>query len=288
MKPFARILECGTDEYYRDPCARPSLSQSIATVMVQQSPLHAYLAHPRLGGVGQAPKDSWDRGTVIHSLVLGVDTGVHVIDASDFRTKAAQSARDEARERGVVPVLRAEYSDAILVAADIRRALEDLGIELTGRRELAIEWDEESSLGPVRCRGMLDHVDLERGLIDDLKTTRCASAKHCARAAADHGYDIQHAAYTSALRKLRPELAGRESFRFLFAEELPEGAPRRAIVTPAKLDGQFRALGAARWQRAVEMWARCLAKNEWPAYTTPNEHPIQLEPPAWAIAQEQF
>ena len=37
------------EEYLSDPCPEPSLSRSIADILMAQSPLHAWCAHPRLG-----------------------------------------------------------------------------------------------------------------------------------------------------------------------------------------------------------------------------------------------
>jgi hypothetical protein len=46
----------------------------------------------------------------------------------------------------------------------------------------------------------------------------------------------------------------------------------------------MREIGAQRWSRAVELWQRGLATDEWPHYT---EHdPVTLETPPYLIREE--
>src|SRR5690606_13896394 len=132
--------------------------------------------------------------------------------------KAAQEARDAAREAGKTPVLERKFAELDAAAKRIRANIASFGIELDGRSEGAIEWLEPGDVGEVLCRGMLDHLVLERATIIDLKTIRSADLRTCSRHAVELGYDIQAAAYTSAIEKLRPELAGRVDYLWLFVE----------------------------------------------------------------------
>ena len=94
----------------------------------------------------------------------------------------------------------------------------------------------------------------------------------------DLGYDMQAAAYLSAATRLMPEMAGRIEVVFLFAEVEPP-----YCVLAAKPSAAMWTLGEVRWMRAVELWARCLAEDEWPGYAS---EVVTLEPPAWALAGE--
>lgn len=279
----ARILDCTDDEYFADPLPTPSLSQSVAHTLLAKSPYHAWLAHPKLGGVGRTPTKSQDNGSLVHALLLGAGKELAIIDAQDFRTNAAREERDAARQVGKVPILRQDAADAMLVVADIKLGLEELGVRLSGVSEIKVAWTEETSSGPVLCRGMLDHVIVDRGVIYDVKTCKSAHPKACTSHIIEYGYHLQHAAYTSWLRKFRPALAGREQFMFLFVEELPEGSPRRVVITPVELNGQFRELGARRWERACETWAHCLKSNTWSGYA---DRVVTLDAPKWALANE--
>jgi hypothetical protein len=277
----ARILECSTLEYLNDPCPVPSLSQSIAHTLITRSPAHARLQHPQLGGRLRKPTKEMNTGSLIHSLILERGARIKIIDADDYRTKLAKEARDEAFEQGEIPVLRDAFEHVQFAAQAIRKNIAEFGIKLDGEAELKIAWEEEDGYGrPVLCRGMLDlfqrHGD--RAIAFDLKTNETSAPSACTRKVMDFGYAIQHAAYTSALSKLYPELAGKIDFVFLFAEIEPPYA-----VTPARLDGGFRSIGESRWLRAVEIWSRCMRTKTWPAYAT---EVVTLEAPVWAMAAE--
>lgn len=279
MTGFLDITEA---DYHADMCERPSLSASIAKRIVSESPYHAWLRHPRLGNQPSEPSKAMETGTLIHALVLGTPLNMSVVNADNYRTKAAQEQREEAHAKGLTPILAREIDDIQAVAFSITALLHAEGIDLTGQSEVVAVWEEDTPDGPVLCRGRMDHLIRERGLIFDLKTTASAHPDKCAKACIEYGYDIQCAAYTSAIHKLVPEVAGRESFTWLFVETLPVGSPRRAILTVAQPDGAMRELGRARWESACATWARCLASDVWPAYSV---GVASLTPPAWAMRE---
>lgn len=274
-----RLVQMDADTYYADPCPEPSLSQSIAHVLLAKSPLHAWLQHPRLGGKARAATKAMDEGSLVHALLLGQDDQIVEVDADSWRTNAAKEQRDAARAEGKIPVLAGELDDVRTAVNAIRLQLDLLGMKLDGASELTALWTEYAEDGtPVRCRARLDHWIKSRGLIIDLKKSRSAHPKACVKHVEEYGYSIQHAAYTRAVVAAHPELAGRVEFRFAFFElEEPY------CLTPAKLSGEFIELGQARWRRAVNIWAECLRNNKWPGYA---DHVVTLDPPPWAVAQE--
>lgn len=280
--------------YHADPCERPSLSSTIARVLVGQSPLHAYSMHPRLGGRALRQTRSMSFGTLVHALVLGQGGLVEVIPADDWRTKAAREARDEAREAGRIPILADEFEPAQKCADATIAAMAKHGIALTGESELAVIWEE--TIGevhetfanalpmvhrgtPVLCRGMLDHWVESTATIYDVKTTESANPKELASKFIRFGYDIQRAAYVSAVETLRPDLRGRVRFVFVFVETEPP-----FDVVPVIAGGSMRDLGESRWSRAVHVWDRALRSNRWPGYA---ERATQIEAPAWAMVEEE-
>jgi hypothetical protein len=281
--PTANRLSVSPAAYYADPCTGPSLNASTAKTLITRSPLHAWQEHPRLGGAPREATAAQEHGSLIHRLVLGAGDDIEVIDAPDWRTKAAKEQRDDARTAGRIPVLVADHAEAEVAARAIADALAAFGIDLSGgeagESEVMLSWHERSARGSVLCRGMLDRLVLGRsGIIYDLKTTPNAHPQACARRVADLGYDIQAAAYTSAVEKLRPDLVGRVEFVFVFAETEPP-----YCVTPMKPGGMMREFGLTRWQRAVEVWAACLADGRWPGYV---ESITQLELPPWVMAAD--
>ena len=280
----AQLHDWTPAEYHRDPCPVASLSASIATLITSKSPRHAYHAHPRLGaGGGTKPTASTDGGSLLHELVLGAGGGIRVIEAEDYRTKAAREARDEARIAGLLPVLAHEHDEAQTVAGEIRKVLAtEYGIHLRGKSEQAITWGEPvpGESAPVLCRGLMDNVDIgaRSATVFDLKTIRSAHPKKCESHMIEYGYAIQWAAYHSALLKLRPDLAGRIDFVFLFCETEPP-----YVCTPLRPSGEMRMFGLQRWERAVRTWAECMRTGKWPGYVAKIE---EAHPPPWALSQE--
>jgi len=276
----ARILDITPEQYHRDPCSRPSLSCSIAKILVTKSPLHAWTAHPQFGNVREEATQPQDDGSIIHKLLLGKGVDVEVITGfANFKKKAAQELRDAATEAGKIPMLEQKYA-AIQAAAEVLRAnLAEQGVELNGASEVAIEWEAAGNDGPVLCRSMLDHVFIDAGRIIDLKKITSADSFTCENHGYRYGYDMQCHAYPLALAALRPGLVGRVEFSFAFMEIEPPYAVR--VVPP---NGEMRALGEMRWGRAVALWERCAARNRWPGY---NETIAPLGVPGWAIRQEE-
>lgn len=273
----AELVTMTADEYHADPCDTPSLSSSIAGILVSRSPRHAYLAHPRLGGVRRESTKSMDRGTLIHALVLGKGAEIVAVDAADWRTKAAQEQRDAIRAAHKVPVLVGDYNEALTAAASIEAQLGDRGIWLTGQSEVVAKWIERADDGtPVRCRAMIDHLMLPA--IFDLKTCRSAHPAAIQRHVIGYGYHIQAHAYQRAVAAVDPTLTGRTDFVFLFVELDPA-----VTVQPARLDGSMRVLGERQWRRAVNTWAACLTSGRWPAYS---DDTLTIEAPPWALQQD--
>jgi hypothetical protein len=266
------------EDYYADPCATPSLSQSIAKVLVTQSPLHAWQEHPRLGGGSDRWTRSTDRGSVLGAMLLGTSGDVVEVvpEVVNYRTKDAKAQRDAVRDRGKVPVLEREldaYSEAL---EKIRGRFAEQGIRFTGESEVKVEWTEESTGGPVLCRGAMDHLILADGIAWDLKSIVSAHPDKCQRHMDEYGYDIQWAAYTSALRKLgvkRPDLG------FLFFEPTPPYAIN--LVRPSE---SMRQLGGLRWERGVNTWARCRKQDRWPGYDSAGWTTIEAR--HWVLANE--
>lgn len=176
-------------------------------------------------------------------------------------------------------MLAHEVGELVDAAKHISAQLKAFGFDLDpARSEIAAEWQERvhASDALVQCRCMFDSVDFDEGLILDVKKTVSANPVDLQRAITNYGYDIQHAAYTSAFRALRPRLSGRERLIFLFVE-----IDEPYAVTPVRLTGEFQELGQARWNRAVREWYECITSDDWPGYT---RGIVSIEPTPWAVA----
>lgn len=277
------IFEMKAEDYHSDPFEKPSLSSSIAKRMVGASPYHGWLMHPKLGGCSES-SSTMDRGSLIHALILGQDTeDFALIDADDFRSKAARSARDSARAEGKIPVKVADFRDAEATADEVHEDLLRDGILLSGHSELVFAWVESADGVDVQCRAMVDHIIPESSTIIDFKNCESASPDSVRRSIYSYGYDIQFAAYTSAFCHLFPDLAGREDFLWAFIEQLPDESPKKSATQLYRPDGVMRELGRSRWGRAVKLWAECLKSGRWPFY---GNGPLQISPQSWIVKEE--
>lgn len=259
----------------------PRLSQSIAHALISQSAAHAYNQHRELGAKPRTATAAMDFGTVAHQLVLGKgDRFVEVSGFNDWRKNEAKALRSEIRAKGKIPLLSKEYNTASKLARSVKERLAKSGIELSGESEKRLEWESDG----VLCEGTPDHVIINPGsaIIYDLKIVASAHPKKIKSHMRDFGCDLQWAAYTQAIEKLHPHLAGRVSFIFLFVEST---APH--YMTPAALSGSRRALAQAKWERAQNEWAYCLQNDEWHAYCKPGDV-VEIDADPWELSQEMM
>ncbi len=266
------------DEYHADPCPAPSLSSSIGRILISESPLHAWTAHPRLNpAYAHEEKEAFDLGSAAHALLLEGADRMIVIDADSYRTKAAQEARDAARERGAHPVLATKYRD---VQAMVQRAHEAIarcpdlsGITLAdGEAEKVAIWQE----GDAWMRARFDWIAHDRRLVLDYKTTAAsASPEQWPRTMAGMGGEFQGAFYHLANERT----GGPEGAKFVFVvqETTPPYACSLQGLSPAYLE-----LGYSKVREAITTWQRCMASGIWPAYTP---RICWMEPPAWEQAK---
>lgn len=271
----ARILDVDPATYH----TLPGLSASIATKLIQRSPLHAWSEY---NGDRDDPTKRMDRGSVVHRMLLGKGANYACLPYDNWTTKAARESRDKTRESGVIPLTHVQHTEYEVATREIRKRLDEAGHFLsstTGHSELAIAWQEPTPNGPVDCRCMIDHVDLERGLLYEVKIVDDAHPEAIERSAENMGYRIPAAAYIRALVALRPELMGRIVYRFLFCEAVEP----YAFYDPEPDDG-FLETGDRDWRRAVTRWGECSADNRWPHYQAYG----YISRPTWALRREGY
>lgn len=277
--PFGLHEGISHDEYFSDPCVRPSLSSSIAGVIADESPLHAWALHPRLGGQSRPGTASTERGSILHKLLLGRGQEIIPVEARDWRTDKAKAQREAIRADDKIPVLADAFRDYERVTEILRVRIADHGIVFSrNNTELTMVWESDG----VLCRGRLDHFDRETFVIDDLKTCETAAPKKIRASMVNFGADVQHAAYTEGVGCVFPEAVGRVTMRYVFVEvEFPYD------VVVAFPEGSMRELGERKWKRAKERWGPCLAAgteiSNWPGYSLT---PVGIEAPAWALTQD--
>lgn len=270
------LLEIDPTTYHNDPALTPSLSASVAHLLVSASPLHAFVEHPRLGGVKRERTKSMNTGDLFHALLLGAGKQLEIIDADNYKLKTTQDTRDAAFDAGKIPVLAPVHAEAASGCRIIAQRLADIGITFPPKRsEVGLFWVDHTTDGePVQCRGLID--SWQPPLEYDLKSCRRATKEAIASAIAEHGYAIQRAAYRRGLEANVPKLAGRIAQRLIFFETAPP-----YDVVPVRLSALFAELGETLWQRAVDTWAECLRTESWPGVLGDTNELEVVDPPPW-------
>lgn len=266
----------GMDEavYHADPVPVGSLSSGGARTLLQPggpAKFHYERTHPRTGST-----KTFDLGHAVHTRALGAGSDLWVIDAADWRTKAAREERDEAYAAGKVPILvddaRRVHAmvDALLDHNPIAESL----IRAEGDVEQSLFWQDQAT--DVWCRARHDKAVRDtsgRLVIVDLKTCEAADTRAITRSMTSYGYHQQDAWYRDAAIAL--DLADEPGFVFVFVEKTPPHLVHVVQLHPADV-----AAGRARNRHALDIYAKCTADGVWPGH--PTDDITEIELPAWA------
>lgn len=252
--------------YHNDPCPEPSLSQSLAKILIDRSPLHAACAHPRL--TVQDADDEAEKyvkakviGDAAHKIMIGRGKDLVVCKADSWRSDKAKELRTEAEAAGRLAILTAHLDTAHKIVFAARAQLEgheEATCFTKGAGEVALIWQE----GPLWFRCLVDWLHDDLLTVDDYKTTGMSVAPHViGLRAADAGWDIQAAMIERGLDVLDPANAGRRRFRFVAQEQ---DAPYCLNVMP--MTEHWLMMGRKKLQHGIDIWANCIRTNQWPGY----------------------
>jgi hypothetical protein len=253
------VYELSDEAYHADPVPAGSLSSSGARRLLPPScpALFRYWADHR-----EPPKAEYDFGHAAHKVVLGAGPDTVVIDAADWRTKAAKAERDEAYAAGKVPILRHEHEHVLAMA----RALAEHPVakvlfdSLCGKPEQSLFWIDGAA--DIWRRARLDWLPEGRGgrlIIPDYKTTSCASREALERSVASFGYHQQAAWYLDGVTALG--LGNDPAFLFVAQEKTPP-----YLVNVVELDAVALRIGRDLNRDAMAIYAECAATGRWPGY----------------------
>ena len=280
MKPG--VYELPMDEYRADPCEEPSLSHSIAKILLAESPAHARKLHPRLNGGHFPPhRKTFDLGTAMHAYFLEGEDVVVRVPAKDFKTHIAQALRDQAYADGKIPLSQPEQERFAAAMESLHRAIGRLVDSrppfCDGQPERTLIWQEPSG---VWCRARPDWLRSDCRTMDDLKIVGGSANTGTApgqfgRAVFALGHDIQAALYRRGARALG---LGDPQFRFV-AFEL-----KKHECTLSRLSAAGMAVADSKVERAIRIFGECLEADRWPGYANTVQ---DIEPPAYEIALEE-
>lgn len=218
-------------------------------------------------------KQVFDFGSAAHKMVLGAGPDICVVDATDWRTKAAKEQRDEIRAAGDIPLLPHEHAQVVAMADALRFHSVAAQLLETGTPELSLFWRDERS--GVDCRARLDWLTenvMGEPVIVDYKTCHSAEPSQLARSVSSFGYHQQQAWYVDGA--IATGVADDPGFLFVCQEKTPPYP-----VTVLALDADAVRVGAARNRRARSIFAQCEATGEWPGYA---DRIVDVSLPEWA------
>ena len=132
--------------YHADPCSSPSFSHSLARILLERSPAHAWAHHPKGGAQIRESTPEMDAGTMIDSLLLGGDQPFVESPFDDYRKKEAREWRDGAVKDGLLPVKKDDLLRFKVAAERIQANFRALGIRLgneaVGKSQVTVIWDD--------------------------------------------------------------------------------------------------------------------------------------------------
>lgn len=273
------IYDLTNEQYHADPCPEASLSNSIAKIVLDESPFHARFYHPRLNKDRKVhqPTRPMLKGSALHKLILGKGANIAALPFDNFCTNKAKAARYDAEDAGEIPLLQKEYEEVLECADAAREQLkqrEDCAEFFgPGQSEAVIAWQEQD----IWCRGMVDFLpDDPRAPLFDLKgTTKSASPQEWSRSLAKD-YRTQDRFYARGLKAIRGITP--EPMRFIVVEM---NAPYAvSVLTPAP---SLRHVADENVARAIRIWSECMRSGKWPGYP----HMAHVEAPAWLINEQE-
>lgn len=254
--------------YFADPAPEPSLSQSIAKVILDHSPLHAKLAHPRLcpavadDEVDEKYVKAQAIGNAAHKIILGRGKEIDVLEFNDFRTKEAKLARNLAEKAGRVVILEKHMTSVEAMVAAAWAQIERHEAKLTfkeGSGEVAIICEEDG----IWLRSLVDWLGHDLRAVDDYKSGGVSVAPHVIGfRMVDQGWDIQAAMQERILDALDPAGAGRRKHRFIAQENKPPYA-----LTVCEMSESVMTMGRKKLQTAIDLWRIAVETGRWSGYS---------------------
>jgi hypothetical protein len=274
-------FDVASADYFGDPCPAPSLTQSLAKLVLERSPLHAKLEHPRLTPPPPNPEpEKYDAakaiGNAAHSLMLGRGKDIAIGSFDAWTTKEAKLFKADALAAGKVPILDHHFGRAHAMVEAARPQIEAVGWNdafTVGRGEVVIAWQENG----IWFRSLIDWLTSTTRLYDYKTTGLSCAPQAIPKLMADAGWDTQAAMHERGLDVLDTPMAGRRQFRFIAQENEPPYA-----LTCVELPEPCMIIGRKKIDMAVRLWSPCLRANIWPAYPPEVCWP---EYPGWKEAQ---
>jgi len=247
----------------------PTLSSTLARLVLARSPLHAWTAHPRLNPAWEpTEKKTFDIGRAAHRAVLGRGSDYAAYPAEYLASNGAASTKEakdwaeEQRAEGRTPLKFDEIDQICAMAVSVNRQLAAMGIKLDPTRSEVVALAE---IDGIWCRAMIDNAPTDPRLpLYDLKSTTDASPESLAKTIASYGYDLQAAHYLAVWKAATGE---DRRFRIIFVEkEAPYGVQVAELYRKPGDEADWFDHADALARDARRIWGECLRSGNWPCY----------------------
>lgn len=265
------------EQYHADIVPGGSLSSSGARALLDPgcpAQFHYDRQHP------QAPKKEFDLGTAAHSLLLGSGAELVVVSAEKWTTNAVKAEVAAIRAEDKIPIKPSDMEKVTAMVAAVRQhpLAGPLFTPGTGVAEQSLYWEDKAT--KVVCRARPDWLKKYPGLTlcVDFKTAAAADPTAASKAIADRNYHQQDPWYIDGIQAVTGQQA-----RFLFVFQ-SKTAPY--LITVRELSEADRAIGRAKNQRALRIYAECERTGIWPDWTGPVTDIPYISLPPWAATRE--
>ena len=274
----AAALEPGvydlTDEEYFAPQLAASTLSSTGVRELLAAP--AKFRHNQLNP--RPPKRSSDVGHAAHQLVLGAGPELVLFPGTGANPEAWQKTSDKEavaalRAEGKVPLRPSDWAAVHAMADALQSHPFAPRLFAVGAPERTIVWRDEAT--GVMCRAKADWLRPD-GVVD-YKSCDCADKAALSRSVHSYGYYVQAAFYLRGFRSVAPDQL--PFFAFVAQEK---DAPY--LVQPFQLTERALAYGDRKCTEALELYARCVAADEWPGY--PADDITLIDLPAYVRTEE--
>lgn len=255
----------------QDYLALDALGSGTAYRVVTQSPFHA--RYQQLADSDNCK--TADIGSAAHKILLeGTEDGIVLVDAPDWRTKAAKEERDAAYVDCKIPLLGYQIGQIrkmVDIAREFVASTEIWDVLGKGKAEVTVDWKE----GDILCKARPDY--LSDGFHISVKTTTASAnpALWIRRQLTPMGYDFGLAFYERGLKANGIKV----EHRLLVIEQNPPYGCSLIALGPDK-----KAIATAMVKQAIETWKECVATGRYPGYST-ETHFAEATP--WELAEAE-
>lgn len=269
-----------SDEMYHGDqmTTAPALSSTIARLVINRSPLHAWTAHPRLNpDFEPVDRKVFDIGRAAHRAVLGKGGDYAAIPEGMLAsngaasTKAAREFIEDCRAEGLTPLKAAEVEQVETMADKLVRRLTEYGITLDPAFS---EMTAIAEIDGVVCKARADNapaaplripgIPTPRKVLIDFKTIEDASPEAARRSVENYGYDFQGCWYPEVWKAACGE---DRDMLFVFQEKAaPNEVAIVHLLNEPGHSGDWFEDARAKTAAARARWSECLTSDRWPGY----------------------